>query len=253
MGSRGPKLKVHIYGLRDPRDGKIRYVGKTASPPSFRLQSHVDFARRHPENSRPVSAWIRELYSWGLKPEIVLLEDVPIDRWRQAEREWGIRLNAKTRLANSISHLGNGPVHSGTARWTPELEARLGLDTDAQIAADMGITRKAVSYRRAVLGIVAPLEHWQRGKPPPMGGHNRIVLSDAILARLGKAPDYVLAAEAGVAKAAVARLRRKVGIPDYATQTGRTGKFAKGNFPSRWAEAGDQSRCKRDGWAGNPE
>lgn len=240
-------MRVHIYGLKDPRDGTIRYVGKTATPLAVRLRSHIDVARRHPENPRVVLGWIRELLAWNLKPVMVLLEDVPFERWRQAEREWGERLNAKTRLANRLTHLGNGPVTSYVARWTPELEARLGVDTDEQIAVDMGITRKAVSYRRGVLGIVAPREHWQRGKPPPRGGHNRIALPDALIEKLGIAPDYVLAAQAGISKAVVSKARRTLGIASYAAQTGNTGQWATGNFPKRWLGAGDPRTKRKSG------
>ena len=75
-----------IYGLLDPRDRSLRYVGKTHMRRERRLERHLEAA----ENGRmaPVSVWIRDLVAEGLQPQTVVLRRVSADEdWREAERE----------------------------------------------------------------------------------------------------------------------------------------------------------------------
>lgn len=75
-----------IYGLLDPRDRTLRYVGKTHLRRQIRLERHVQKAL---EGGRaPVSKWIRELTEQGLLPHIFVLRRVAPDQdWRQGESE----------------------------------------------------------------------------------------------------------------------------------------------------------------------
>jgi hypothetical protein len=75
-----------IYGLLDPRDRTLRYVGKTHLRRDIRLERHVQKAL---EGGRaPVSKWIRELREQGLLPHIFVLRRLPPEQdWRQGERE----------------------------------------------------------------------------------------------------------------------------------------------------------------------
>ena len=75
-------MAVYIYGLRDPRNNRIRYVGKTTNL-RRRLREHV----RGPEN-RGVGRWIAALTKRGLKPEIAVIQKVAKDKWQEAERFW---------------------------------------------------------------------------------------------------------------------------------------------------------------------
>jgi len=70
--------------------------------------------------------------------------------------------------------------------------------------------------------------------PPAMGGHNKLALPTEVEERLGKLPDYQLAAIIGCCKTVIARRRREKGIPSYAETTGNDGKIKKGNYPKRW-------------------
>jgi hypothetical protein len=58
----------HVYGLKDPRNGVIRYVGITFDPEQ-RLRNHL--ADR---SNTPKSAWIRQLRTCGFVPDLVILE-----------------------------------------------------------------------------------------------------------------------------------------------------------------------------------
>jgi hypothetical protein len=52
-----PSETAEIYGLLDPRDGKLRYIGKAVCA-AKRLKSHLRDARKR---DTPVYRWINEL------------------------------------------------------------------------------------------------------------------------------------------------------------------------------------------------
>jgi len=72
-----------IYGLCDPRTGYLRYVGK-ANSPRVRLYRHhcVGPQKNHRHD------WLLNLKKNGLKPEMFIVEEVPVDQWEEAERFW---------------------------------------------------------------------------------------------------------------------------------------------------------------------
>lgn len=75
-----------IYGLIDPRDRGLRYIGKTHKRKEARLDEHIKCAVDG--DSRVVYDWIRELIQKGFKPEIFVLKKIDPDLcWREAERE----------------------------------------------------------------------------------------------------------------------------------------------------------------------
>jgi hypothetical protein len=71
-----------IYGLRDPRDSAIRYVGK-ADDLKTRFKKHLI-----EKGSFHRCRWIAQLKSLGLAPELFVIERVSKDRWQEAERFW---------------------------------------------------------------------------------------------------------------------------------------------------------------------
>jgi len=74
---------TYIYGLKDPRDGKIYYVGKSNNP-KYRLYQHV---QDKSINQLKIS-WIENLLNDGLEPELVILQEVKIEEWPECEIEW---------------------------------------------------------------------------------------------------------------------------------------------------------------------
>ena len=71
-----------IYVLKDPRDGLIRYVGKTNNP-RRRLDRHIaenGNALRHP--------WLKELRELGIEPIFEIVETVVGDQWQDREKHW---------------------------------------------------------------------------------------------------------------------------------------------------------------------
>ncbi len=62
-------VAVWIYGLVDPTDGVVRYVGKSANP-AARLTNH------EADGAEAVAAWVAELAVRGLRPALVRLHRV---------------------------------------------------------------------------------------------------------------------------------------------------------------------------------
>ncbi len=89
-----------IYGLFDPRNCQLRYIGKANNLPK-RLKQHIHFARHGAKSYK--NTWIRSLLFEGLEPSIEALEEVSIDKWEGIEKEWlaeckkfGLRLTNTT-------------------------------------------------------------------------------------------------------------------------------------------------------------
>lgn len=78
-----PRAGVVIYGLIDPRDGALRYIGK-ANCEKRRLASHMRDARRL---DSPVHRWIRKLAADGSYPSVRVIHACgDSEDWREAER-----------------------------------------------------------------------------------------------------------------------------------------------------------------------
>ena len=74
-----------IYGLVDPRDRCLRYIGKTHKRRELRLQEHLEAARGG--KTTYVYNWIRELLESDRLPEIFVVERVSGGcSWEEAER-----------------------------------------------------------------------------------------------------------------------------------------------------------------------
>lgn len=80
-------MLVSIYGLYDPREPAIvRYIGKTEKALVKRLSRHLSEARSGAKNYR--CNWIRKLLSFGVTPEIRLLEECNSTNWQAREQHW---------------------------------------------------------------------------------------------------------------------------------------------------------------------
>jgi len=78
-------MSWHIYSLTDPRNGRVRYVGKTNNIRK-RLCSHVQEALHRQEHNHRCN-WIRSLLSAGQTPSLSILESGDGD-WVVAEKKW---------------------------------------------------------------------------------------------------------------------------------------------------------------------
>jgi len=63
-----------IYALIDPRDGRVRYIGKTVRTAHRRLRRHLARCYLY-ETSTHKNRWLRQLLALGLEPRIEILEE----------------------------------------------------------------------------------------------------------------------------------------------------------------------------------
>jgi hypothetical protein len=71
-----PTSKFLIYGLFDPRDGQLRYVGKSTIGLE-RPKSHYSRSLKGHEGQTYKTNWIMSLSKVGLRPEVEVLEELP--------------------------------------------------------------------------------------------------------------------------------------------------------------------------------
>lgn len=105
-----------IYRLVDPRDGAVRYIGKTRSTLNKRLHGHLQETRLRRCACGP---WINELKSAGLRPKIELVETVADGTfWAERECFWIAQYRATGAPLLNIGPggRGNGKPHSESVR-----------------------------------------------------------------------------------------------------------------------------------------
>lgn len=73
---------ITIYGLVDPRDLCLRYVGKSKNP-TKRLRSHLK-----EKGSTRKHRWLDQLRSLGIAPNMVVLESCDEANWQDRETRW---------------------------------------------------------------------------------------------------------------------------------------------------------------------
>ncbi|MDP2410356.1 MAG: NUMOD3 domain-containing DNA-binding protein [Pseudolabrys sp.] len=115
----GRRAVAIIYSLSDPRDGQVRYIGKTEML-SVRLRLHIWEAGR---NDSLKSIWIREIVAAGLSSEVRELERVPVeDDWAEAEkRQIALARNAGAVLLNGTSGGQGVPDTARGEKWRQAL------------------------------------------------------------------------------------------------------------------------------------
>lgn len=162
-------IKWTIYGLCDPRDGIIRYVGITCRPKQ-RLRDHIYRAQSR-ERNHPVQRWIRSIISDGSPPVMqYLLDGEGVDSGRDAERMTIAELKAEGfDLLNATAGGADFCTVPAEARKRAGLKLKGRIFTSQHreriSKAKMGCKRPDVSERMRHSG------EWTRGK--------KLKLSDA--------------------------------------------------------------------------
>ena len=75
---------VYIYGLKDPRDNQIKYIGKTVDI-DRRIKEHNQI---HRNKKSKKNSWITHLIRNGMQPIMEVLEECEESRWVERERYW---------------------------------------------------------------------------------------------------------------------------------------------------------------------
>ena len=104
-----------IYGLIDPRDGSIFYVGQT-SRGSIEPEGYIKTAHRFPTR-RPLRRYLRRIYNLGLTAHWEILEEVDENQLNDAEKFWIASLRASGAILSNRAD--GGPTNKGY-RWTVE-------------------------------------------------------------------------------------------------------------------------------------
>lgn len=100
-------MTVYIYGLWDPRNYQLRYIGKSVNP-EHRFRGHLDDAK-YTNNKSYKCSWIRQLLSEGLIPSMEILEECTDDNWQEAEIAWIKEGREKGLNLTNISNGGDQP------------------------------------------------------------------------------------------------------------------------------------------------
>lgn len=108
-------MSIYIYGLIDPRDKAIRYVGK-ACDLKRRIWNHTVPSRLKGNCHR--QNWIKELRSLSLKPIVKVLEVLEDEvNWDDVERRWIKELRSKgCDLVNTTEGGEGGATMTGRKR-----------------------------------------------------------------------------------------------------------------------------------------
>lgn len=97
-------MNIKIYVLVDPRNGQIKYVGKTSGTLEKRLKHH--FYNLHKGNNQHKRNWFNQLTKEGLKPIIEIIDEVPNEEWKFWEKYWISQI--KTWGFNLVNHSEGG-------------------------------------------------------------------------------------------------------------------------------------------------
>jgi hypothetical protein len=197
------KTPLHIYGLVDPRDGQVFYVGKTSRTLHRRLIQHIAQRWRPSATARAIA----RLWVEGYRPQIIelaRLENPTFEEWKAAEQSWIDFYSLTAELTNTGAggQGGNSSSKALAYAWTPEMDGLLGTQSDGDLAKQFGFSRKTVGNRRELLGVpkyVAPLKS----------------LPEDAIALLGAEPDYAIAERFGLSIPIVRRDRERLGIPPH--------------------------------------
>ncbi len=114
-------ILVSIYGLIDPREGRVRYVGQTIQTPSFRRDQHMAAAGSN--TSTRAFVWLRTLREEGVRPDVVVLEEVAPEDAKAAETKWIRALHSEQYPLVNTMHTGQ--VSLSNEAWRRESERRL--------------------------------------------------------------------------------------------------------------------------------
>lgn len=97
-----------IYALVDPRDGRVRYVGKTSQTMRRRLKAHM-LAAAKGQRREWSARWVASVMRSGMEPKAVVLQVVqPGGSWIGAERRWIARFKRRGCELTNLTNGGEG-------------------------------------------------------------------------------------------------------------------------------------------------
>lgn len=108
--------KYKIYGLVDPRDGQVRYIGQSINP-AKRYKNHVSLGSY---GSPSKDDWIRNLLDQGCKPDLIIIDGCDTE-----QEAYGLEGYWICHYHNEGANLLNGEVYTAKRYRDPNLQKRL--------------------------------------------------------------------------------------------------------------------------------
>lgn len=180
-----PRL-TRIYVLKDPRDGLVRYVGKTVAHVHIRLSSHISAALKDGKDTY-VCRWIRVLNAAGIRPVAEQIETVG-DAWAEREAHWIGWYRSQGALLTNVTLGGEGALGW---RHTEEVRASIGIAARAaaEVRSLAGIKRQpATAETRAIIAANSRgRTHTAESRALIGAAHKGKIVSAATLARMSEA------------------------------------------------------------------
>lgn len=144
-------MKTFIYALVDPRDGRVRYVGK-ANDPARRMSLHVTELRRpYVATNKAKLDWLSEVISAGLRPEVLILEEVISEAWQESERRWIAKMREQYHDLTNVHAGGDGSLLRTEETRRKIGESRRGRTNSIECRARLSAALKGRHVRPEVL------------------------------------------------------------------------------------------------------
>lgn len=176
--------RAFIYALTDPRDGQIRYVGKTFNLES-RFRGHLKEKIGSKKNN-----WIHGLRSAGLKPSVEVLETIDCkddSDWADSERFWISTLSFYGfRLLNLTS--------GGDSGFSMSSETRTKLSKIASNRPMSWRINKSLQRKNLPQSVRDTISAKNKLRPPP-SAETRLKMSQSQKGRKHKPETYLKMAE----------------------------------------------------------
>lgn len=158
------KKVTYIYGLIDPRTDQVRYVGKSNNP-KYRFWWHTS----HDDDTHK-SRWINELKRNNLKPELIILEEIPHEKWVEKEQWWINHFKKVSITLTNSTDGGKGTIGASPDTRLKMSRARLGIklsDETKEKLRNINLGKKASDDTRAKLSLIGKgrpksIEHRQK-------------------------------------------------------------------------------------------
>ncbi len=142
---------VYIYALIDPRNNQVRYIGK-ANNPEDRYKNHYNSARDKNTHKRN---WINNVRKDGLRPELLILDEVSIDNWQYWEcfyislyKTYGFNLVNYTNGGDGVTLSNSGTWKKGNIPHNKGIPCR--EETKQKIKDKLTGTSNVASYKTII-------------------------------------------------------------------------------------------------------
>lgn len=159
--------EIFIYGLVDPTNNQLRYVGKSVNPKN-RFRKHLQ------ESKKKVTykdRWVNKLLENNIKPELLIIDVVDINDWvfwEQHYIEYFKKIGCK--LTNATKGGDNPPIKTGKKRTKEEIEkirkSNLGKKRSEETKKKISMSKKG-----------KPIEHLNNGKERSLSHRINLSLS----------------------------------------------------------------------------